>query len=130
MPVLNAGHNSLIHNDIARCHCNMANDEIATCEVEVVKFTAVVSEVSLHYCRLVSQTRAQPRFKSWGSNSTVQNKIRMLYPVSCTAVCYVTVITLFIKKVGVVRPHFLGGGGPDPPDPPPSGCALAHRKHS
>ena len=32
----------------------------------------------------------------------------MVYPVSCTAVCYVTVITLFIKKVGVVRPNFLG----------------------
>ena len=38
----------------------------------------------------------------------------MVYPVSCTAVCYVTVITLFIKKVGVVRPNF---GGPDPHPP-------------
>jgi len=26
------------------------------------------------------------------------------------ALCYVTVITVIIKKVGVVRPHFLGGG--------------------
>jgi len=34
----------------------------------------------------------------------------MVYPVAWTAVCYVTVITLFIKKVG--------GSGP------PSGCAL------
>jgi len=32
----------------------------------------------------------------------------MVYPVSWTyTVCYVTVITLFIKKVGVVRPNFL-----------------------
>ena len=48
--------------------------------------------------------RAQPRFQSWGSNSLVlvivQNKIRMVYRVSCTAVCYVTVIALFIKKLG------------------------------
>ena len=61
---------------------------------------------------------AQPRFQSWGSNSLVQvivqNKMRMVYPVSWTAVCYVTVITLFIKEVGVVRPNF---GGPDPPTP-------------
>ena len=28
------------------------------------------------------------------------NKIWMVYPVSCNAVCYVTIITLFIKKVG------------------------------
>ena len=42
----------------------------------------------------------------------------MVYPVSCTAVCYVTVIAL-IKKVGVVRPNFLGSGPPDLP----SGCA-------
>jgi len=34
----------------------------------------------------------------------------MVYPVSCTAVCYVTVITLFIEKVEVVRTN-LGGGG-------------------
>ena len=40
----------------------------------------------------------------------------LLYPVSCTAGCYVTVITLFVKKVGVVRPNF---GGPDPRPPPP-----------
>jgi len=40
----------------------------------------------------------------------------MVYPVSCTAVCYVTAITLFIQKVGVVRPNF-GGSGP-PPNPP------------
>ena len=54
----------------------------------------------------------------------VQNEIRMVYAVSCTAVCCVTVIiTLFIKKVGVVRPNL--GGGPDLPDPPPSCCALA-----
>jgi len=39
--------------------------------------------------------------------------------VHCS-LCYVTVITLFIKKVGVVHPNF---GGPDLPDPP-SGCAL------
>ena len=43
-------------------------------------------------------------FKVGGSKSLVyvivQNKIRMVYPVSCTAVCYVTVITLFIKKLG------------------------------
>ena len=47
----------------------------------------------------------------------IQNKIRMIYQVSRTAVCYVTVITLFIKKVGVVHPIFFGGG-PDPPFPP------------
>jgi len=40
----------------------------------------------------------------------------MVYLVSWTAVCYVTVITLIIKKVGVVRPNFWGGG-PDPPTP-------------
>ena len=38
----------------------------------------------------------------------------MVYPVLCTAGCYVMVITLFIKKVGVVRPNL---GGPDPPTP-------------
>jgi len=45
--------------------------------------------------------------------------MQMVYPVSWSAVCYVTVITLFMKKVGVVRPNF---GGPDPR--PPNGCAL------
>ena len=54
-------------------------------------------------------------FSKLGSNSLVkviiQNKIWMVYPVSWTAVCYVTIITLFIKKVGVVRPNF---GCPDP----------------
>ena len=46
----------------------------------------------------------------------------MVYPVSWTAVCYVTVITLFIKIVGVVRPNFGGSG----PPPTPSGCALVY----
>ena len=68
---------------------------------------------------------AQPRFQSWGSNSLVyviaENNIRMVYPVSCTAVCCVTVITLFINKVGVVCPIFLRGGA-DPSTR--SGCAL------
>jgi len=47
-------------------------------------------------------TGAQPRFQSWRSNSLlwviVQNKTRMVYPVPCTAVRYVTVglITLCI----------------------------------
>ena len=51
--------------------------------------------------------------------------MRMVYPVLCTAGCYVTVITLFIKKVGVVRPFFLVGGlDPPPPRNPPSGCTL------
>jgi len=46
----------------------------------------------------------------------IQNKIWMVYPVSCTAVCYVTVITLFIKNVRVVHPIFFGGGsGPTQP---------------
>jgi len=46
----------------------------------------------------------------------VQNEIRMVYAVSCTAVCCVTVIiTLFIKKVGVVHPNFGGSGPPRPP---------------
>jgi len=64
---------------------------------------------------------AQPRFQSWGVQllglgyCTEQNTDGRLYPVSCTAVCYVTVIALFIKNVGVVRPNFLGV---------PSGCAL------
>jgi len=49
----------------------------------------------------------------------VQNKIQMVYLVPWTAVCYVTVITLFIKKVGVVRPN-LGVRT----HPTPSGCAL------
>ena len=44
----------------------------------------------------------------------IQNKIRMVYPVSCTAVCHVTVIALFMKKVGAIRPNF---GGPDAPPP-------------
>jgi len=39
----------------------------------------------------------------------------MVYPVSCTAGCCVTVITLFIKKVGVVRPNLGGPGLPDLP---------------
>jgi len=47
----------------------------------------------------------------------------MVYPVSFTAVCYVTVITLFIKKVGVVRPNFFGGSGLSRPS---SGCALVY----
>jgi len=39
---------------------------------------------------------------------------------NCTAVCYVTVITLLIKKVGVAHPiFFLGGSGPPPPPLPP-----------
>jgi len=43
----------------------------------------------------------------------------MVYPVSWTAVCYVTVITLFIKKLGMVRPiFFFGGGRSGPTDPP------------
>jgi len=78
-------------------------------------------KVTAHYkVEGLPHGRVQPRFKSWGSNSTVQNKIRMVYPVSCTAVCYVTVITLFIKKVGVVRSH-VGVRALWPP----SGCALA-----
>jgi len=36
----------------------------------------------------------------------------MVYLVSCTAVCYVTVITLFVKKAGVVHQNF---GGPETP---------------
>ena len=39
----------------------------------------------------------------------------MVYSVSWTAVCYVTVMTLFVKKVGVVRPNFGGSGPPDSP---------------
>jgi len=36
-----------------------------------------------------------------------------VYPVSWTAVCYVTVITLFIKKLGwSVQFFFFGGGAP------------------
>jgi len=70
-------------------------------------------------------TVAQPRFQSWGPIPWSRLLYRTKYgwythPVSCTAVCYVTVITLFIKKVGVVRPNF---GGSDPRLP--SGCALA-----
>jgi len=38
----------------------------------------------------------------------------MVYPVSCTAFCYVTVITLFIKKLGW-SVQILGG--PDPSTP-------------
>jgi len=37
--------------------------------------------------------------------------------------CCVTVITLFIKKVGVVRPNF---GGPEPPDPPVVAPLIYH----
>jgi len=36
----------------------------------------------------------------------------MVYPVSCTAVCYVTVITLFIKELGWSVQIW---GYPDPP---------------
>jgi len=50
----------------------------------------------------------------------------MVYPISCTAVCYVTAITLFIKKVGVVRPNFCGVRT----SPTPSGCALASLLHT
>ena len=45
----------------------------------------------------------------------MQNKIWMVYPVSWTSVCYVTVMTLFIKKVGVIRPNFGGVRTPDSP---------------
>jgi len=41
----------------------------------------------------------------------------MVYPVSCTAVCYVMVITLFIKKVGVVHAIFLSWGVRTPRSP-------------
>ena len=41
---------------------------------------------------------------------------RMVYPVSCTAVCYVTVITLFIKKLGW-SVQILGVRTPTPPPP-------------
>jgi len=42
----------------------------------------------------------------------------MVYPVSCTLVCYVTVITFFIKKLGWSVQFFFFGGGADPlPDP-------------
>jgi len=51
----------------------------------------------------------------------VQSKMRMVYPVSWTAVCYVTVITLFIKKLGWSVQIFWGSGAPDPS----SGFALA-----
>jgi len=61
---------------------------------------------------------AQPRSQSWGSNSVVwviiQNKIRMVYPVSCTAVCS------YVKSWGGPS-KFWGSGPPNPP----SGCALA-----
>jgi len=54
----------------------------------------------------------------------------MVYPVSWTALCYITVITLFIKKVGVIRPNF---GGPDPPPAPqwlrPCYCVRAYTDH-
>ena len=53
-------------------------------------------------------------------------KIRIVYPVSCTAVCYVTVITLFVKKVGMVRPNFGGSG----PPLPLSSCALGSSSSS
>jgi len=54
-----------------------------------------------------------------GLGYCIRTKYGMTYPVSCTADCYVMVITLFIKKVAVVRPNF-GGSGP----PTPSVCAL------
>ena len=61
---------------------------------------------------------AQLRCQSWGSNSLVQvivqNKIRMVYPVSCTAVCSC------VKSWGGPS-KFLGVRTPRPP----SGCALA-----
>jgi len=44
----------------------------------------------------------------------------MVYAVSCTTVYYVTVVTLFIKKVGVVRPIFFGGEGGSGSPPTPS----------
>ena len=50
-----------------------------------------------------------------GLGNIVQNKIRMVYPVSWTAVRYVTVITLFIKKVGVVRQILGVRTSPTPP---------------
>jgi len=54
----------------------------------------------------------------------------MVYPFSWTAVCYVTVITLFVKKVGVVRPNF---GGPDLPVVAPlhsAATAITQRQSS
>jgi len=66
---------------------------------------------------------AQPHFQSWGSNSLVevivQNKIQMVYPVSWTAVCCVTVITLHQKSWGGPS-IFFGGAAPRPR----SGCAV------
>jgi len=68
--------------------------------------------------RLPSQQGRNDVFKvgspiSW-SRLLYRTKYGWYTQFSCTAVCYVTVITLFIKKVGVVRPNF---GGPDPPTP-------------
>ena len=60
------------------------------------------------------------------SRLLVQNKIRMVYPVSCTAVCYL--ITLFIKKVGwSVQFFFFWGGGVRTPPNPPAVAPLADR---
>ena len=53
----------------------------------------------------------------------------MVYPVSCTAVCYATVIALFIKKVGVVRPIFFWGGGWTLPPRPPVVAPLGVTAH-
>jgi len=62
---------------------------------------------------------AQPRFQSWGPIPWSRLLYRTKYGW-CTQfralqyVTYITVITLFIKKVGVVHPNF---GGPDPLHP-------------
>jgi len=60
------------------------------------------------------QSRGATTFSKLGASNS-WSRLLYSFPVSCTAVCYVTVIALFIKKVGVVRPNF-GGSGP-PPDP-------------
>jgi len=81
--------------------------------VKVISFLAQYTHAQVASCK-GGQYKIEPRIYIVFV-FIVQNKIRMVYPVSWTAVCYVTVITLFIKNVGVVRPNFGGSGPPSHP---------------
>ena len=104
---------------------------------------------SRHVCPCKYDAGAQPRFQSWGvqflgvgyfteqntDTNTIQIQIyiapnslikrdrgaeSIVYPLSCTALCYVTVITLFVKKVRGGPSKYLWG-----PDPPPDPLVVA-----
>ena len=103
------------------------------CSTWITKVVSNKSQGKGQECELENFTRAgaQSRFQSWGVQflglgyCTEQNA--MVYPVSWTALCFVTVITLFIKNVWGGPSNFFFWGGVRTPRPL-SGCALVHEE--